>query len=247
MTQTLSPAPLNPNPLRELFELLATVGGGLLLALALKTALYQPFTIPSSSMEPGLQVGDYIVVSKFAYGWSRASLPLGRPEGSGRLASRQPARGDVVVFRLPRDPHQIWVKRVIGLPGDTVQLRRGVVVLNGIPLEATVRGTVGGALTRQEALTGGRTYTTLDRGPGHPGDDTTAVRVPEGHYLVLGDNRDNSLDSRWPAETGIGLLPEQNLLGRGELILASWRPGAALYKPWTWFNVRASRTMQPIR
>lgn len=246
MTQPLSPAP-NPHPLRDLLELLATVGGGLLLALALKTALYQPFTIPTSSMEPGLQVGDYIVVSKFAYGWSRASLPLGRPEGAGRLAGRQPARGDVVVFRLPRDPHQIWVKRVIGLPGDTVELRRGVVVLNGISLEAPVRGTVGGALTREEALPGGRIYTTLDRGPGHPGDDTTAVRVPEGHYLVLGDNRDNSLDSRWPAETGIGLLPEQNLLGRGELILASWRPGAALYKPWTWFNVRASRTMQPIR
>ena len=246
MTQPLSPAP-NPHPLRDLLELLAPVGGGLLLALALKTALYQPFTIPTSSMEPGLQVGDYIVVSKFAYGWSRASLPLGRPEGRGRLAGRQPARGDVVVFRLPRDPHQIWVKRVIGLPGDTVQLRRGVVFLNGIPLEAPVRGTAGGALTRKEALPGGRAYTTLDRGPGHPGDDTTAVRVPEGHYLVLGDNRDNSLDSRWPAETGIGLLPEQNLLGRGELILASWRPGAALYKPWTWFNVRASRTMQPIR
>lgn len=246
MTQPPSRAP-NPKPLRDLLELAATVGGGLLLALALKTVLYQPFTIPTSSMEPGLQVGDYIVVSKFAYGWSRASLPLGRPEGPGRLARRQPARGDVVVFRLPRDPHQIWVKRIIGLPGDTVELRRGVVILNGIPLEAPARGTVGSALTREEALPGGRTYTTLDRGPGHPGDNTTARRVPEGHYLVLGDNRDNSLDSRWPAETGIGLLPEQNLLGRGELILASWRPGAALYKPWTWYRMRPSRTMQPIR
>lgn len=246
MTQ---PASLTPprRLLRDVIELLLTVGGGLLIALLLKTLLYQPFTIPTASMEPGLQVGDYIVVSKFAYGWSRASLPLGRPGSRGRLGGRPPARGDVVVFRLPRNPHEIYVKRVIGLPGDTVRLRGGEVILNGAPLDALARGAVGGAIAREEVSPGGRSYITLDRGPGHAGDDTPTVTVPEGRYLVLGDNRDNSLDSRWPAETGVGLLPEENLLGRAELILASWTPGASLYKPSTWFSLREGRLLRPVR
>jgi signal peptidase I len=246
MTSPDSPAPLRA-PWRDLLDLILTIGGGLLLALAFRTLAYQPFTIPSASMEPGLQVGDYIVVSKFAYGWSGASLPLGRAEGAGRLLARAPRRGDVVVFRLPRNPREALIKRVIGLPGDRVRLADGVVYLNGSAVPAAAVGQAAGAMSLQEVLPGGPAYITLDRGPGRPGDDTAEVVVPAGRYLVLGDNRDNSLDSRWPAETGVGLLPAENLIGRADLILASWRPGAALWRPWTWLNLRAGRFLKPVR
>lgn len=248
MTQAASPAP-SRSARREIIELVATVTGGLLLALVVRIFLFQPFTIPSSSMEPGLQVGDYIVVSKFAYGWSGASLPLGRADGPGRLFERAPKRGDVVVFRLPRDPSQVLIKRVIGLPGDRVRMSGGVVQLNGAPVQARPSAdgiAASDAMTLRERLPDGRSWLTYDRGPGYPGDDTETVVVPDGRYLVLGDNRDNSLDSRWPADTGVGLLPAENLIGRADLILMSWKPGAAIYKPWTWLNLRWGRGLAPI-
>lgn len=238
---------------KEAVDVMRTVGVGLLAAMCLHASLIQPFTIPSSSMEPGLVVGDYIVVSKPTYGWSLASLPVGAWT-SGRIFRHEAQRGDVVVFRLPRDPKQTWIKRVIGLPGDRVQVRAGQVFINGRAIPQSSLG-----LTRdhdapdriveqiREVLPSGRTYLTYDGGPGRPGDDTGVYVVPQGQYLVMGDNRDNSLDGRFPADLGVGLLPEGNLIGRAELVLASWEPGASLFKPWTWFRIQPDRFFKRIR
>lgn len=247
-------APTGDRIKSEVLEIVRTVAGGLAIALALRVAVFQPFTIPSSSMEPGLVTGDYILVSKFAYGWSRASLPFNPPLPGGRLLGQGPRRGDVVVFRLPRDPSQVWIKRVIGLPGDHVQVRGGKVFVNGEPLPSTPMTVVAdhdaperAVLQMRERQPGGRTYVTYDGGPDRPGDDTDVYAVPEGRYFMMGDNRDNSLDSRWPATLGVGLLPAENIVGKATLVLVSWNPGAALYKPWTWLSFQWDRFAKPIR
>jgi signal peptidase I len=239
---------------RELVEIVRTTGLGLAIALALRIVVFQPFTIPSSSMEPGLVTGDYIVVSKLAYGWSRASFPLNPPLFKGRLLGRTAQRGDVVVFRLPRDPDQTWIKRVIGLPGDRVQVRGGQVFVNDQALPLAPAGTTRDhdaperrVLAIGERAPNGHAYVTYDGGPGQPGDDTGVYVVPAGQYFVMGDNRDNSLDSRWPRELGVGLLPAENLVGKAKFVLVSWRPGAVIFKPWTWLNLQFDRLLKPIR
>jgi signal peptidase I len=239
---------------REIIDIARTVGLALAIALALRIVLFQPFTIPSSSMEPGLVTGDYIVVSKLAYGWSRASLPLNPPLFKGRLLERTARRGDVVVFRLPRDPSQTWIKRVIGLPGDRVRVQGGRVFVNGQAIPQTPMGVTRDhdapdrpVLAIGERTPDGRRYVTYDGGPDQPGDDTDTYVVPEGRYFVMGDNRDNSLDSRWPRELGVGLLPAENLVGRAKFVLLSWRSGAALLKPWTWLDLQTDRFLKPIR
>lgn len=223
-------------------------------AFAIQTLAFQPFTIPSASMEPGLLVGDYIVVSKFAFGWSRASLPFNPPVAAGRLAGRLPDRGDVVVFRRPGSPQEIWIKRAMALPGDRVEIRNGVVIVNGrsLPQISMGPGLDADAPLRaveriEEQQPGGRRYVTFDLGPGQPGDDRPPMIVPEGFMFVMGDHRDNSLDSRWPDETGVGLLPLENLVGRAEIVVASWHPGAALLKPWTWLDLRPNRFLERVR
>lgn len=230
------------------------MAGALLIALAIQTVLFQPFTIPSSSMEPGLVTGDYLIVSKFAYGWSRASLPFNPPLPPGRLFGRPPARGDVVLFRLPRDPQQTWVKRLIGLPGDRVRVRGGAVFVNGEPLAQVSLGFGSDhddpqrrVLHLRETQPNGRSYQTYDRAPDGPGDDTAVFVVPQDRYFVMGDNRDNSLDSRWPRELGVGLLPAENLVGQARVVVLSWKPGAALLKPWTWLNLQTDRTLTAVR
>lgn len=238
----------------QAIELAKTVGAALALALVLRVALFEPFTIPSDSMEPGLRTGDYIVVSKWDYGWSRHSIPFGPPLFDGRvLADHGPRRGDVVVFKLPRDPREAWIKRVMGLPGDRVRVVGGVVHVNGRPIVQA-----DGGLTRDpgapdvtvqrkiEARPDGRPYVTFDRGPFHEGDDTGTYLVPQGHYLVMGDNRDNSLDGRWPAAVGVGYVPAENIVGQARTILLSWRD-ASILKPWTWLNVDLSRFFQAVR
>jgi signal peptidase I len=239
---------------REIIDIARTVGLALAIALALRIVLFQPFTIPSSSMEPGLVTGDYIVVSKLAYGWSRASLPLNPPLFKGRLLERTARRGDVVVFRLPRDPSQTWIKRVIGLPGDRVRVQGGRVFVNGQAIPQTPMRVTRDhdapdrpVLAIGERTPDGRRYVTYDGGPDQPGDDTDVYVVPEGRYFVMGDNRDNSLDSRWPRELGVGLLPAENLVGRAKFVLLSWRSGAALLKPWTWLDLQTDRFLKPIR
>ncbi|WEK39633.1 MAG: signal peptidase I [Candidatus Brevundimonas colombiensis] len=250
----ITPNPPRPSAFNEAGEIVLTLLVALIVATLFRIAVFQPFTIPSSSMEPGLVTGDYIVVSKFAYGWSTASLPLNPPIRPGRLMGGQPRRGDVVVFRRPSDPKQVWIKRVVGLPGDTVQVRGGVVFVNGAAVRQTRLDVVadhdapGRRVQRvRETLADGRSYVTYDGGPNLPGDDTPSRRVPAGQYLMMGDNRDNSLDSRWPPAIGVGLLPAENIVGRAEIVLASWKPGASLFKPWTWLNLQADRFLVRVR
>lgn len=247
--------PAKPPPARRnRSETVTTVAVALAAALILRVGLFEPFTIPSASMQPTLLVGDYLVATKFDYGWSRYSLPLAPPLFRDRVLGRAPARGDVIIFRLPRDTAVTYVKRVIGLPGDRVQVIGGALYVNGRPV---AREPVGPAadpgdgrtvLAVRETLGEGRGFLTFDRGPGRDGDDTRAFQVPAGSYFVMGDNRDNSLDSRWPpAALGVGMVPAENLVGRARFVLASWRPGASLFKPWTWAtHLRTERLLHPL-
>jgi signal peptidase I len=203
-------------------------------------------------MEPNLYEGDYIVVSKWTYGYSKYSsgLPINLPIGEGRLFGRAPERGDIVVFKLPRDDKTDYIKRVIGLPGDRIQMIGNVLHLNGQPVNDVVvsQGEVEDvfgprAMTQlRETLPNGRSFLIQDFGPGGDLDDTPVYEVPAGHYFMMGDNRDNSIDSRVQESAGVGLVPEENLVGKAEIIAFSWTPGASLFNPVSWFaNVRPSR------
>jgi signal peptidase I len=236
---------------KELIEIVKTVGYALLIALVLRVLLFQPFTIPSASMVPTLLEGDYIIVSKFSYGYSKASLPFSPDIFHGRILGGKPKRGDVVVFKLPRDGHTDYIKRLIGLPGDRVQVKGGVVFINGrmIPrepmsavMEDTDYGFARPVERYRETMDNGRKYLTNDYGPDGEVDNTDVYVVPEGNYFFMGDNRDNSLDSRFPKEVGVGFVPAENLVGKAQIVLLSWNKGATLFKPWTWFlNARPSR------
>ena len=236
----------------ETVEIVKTVVVALAIAFVLRVLLFQPFTIPSASMEPNLYEGDYIVVSKWAYGYSKFSsgLPINLPIGEGRVFGRAPERGDIVVFKLPRDDKTDYIKRVIGLPGDQIQMIANKLYINGQPVEDVVvsAGEVNDIFGPRpvtevrETLPGGRTFMTQDFGPGGDLDDTPVYEVPAGHYFMMGDNRDNSIDSRVQESAGVGMVPEENLVGKAEIIMFSWEPGASLFNPVSWFaNVRLSR------
>jgi signal peptidase I len=266
--------------LGEAWELGKTLVYALLLALALRIFLFQPFTIPSASMEPTLYEGDYIIVSKFSYGWSKNSIPFSPPIGHGRLFGREPTRGDVIVFKLPRDGHVDYIKRLIGLPGDQIQVKESVVYINGKVVPRTQLpsgpasspyGTIQTAERYRETLPNGRSYVTNDFGPMGGADNTAVYTVPKGCYFMMGDNRDDSVDSRFnpglsadsfvntacrwdssvdskvASDLGVGFVPAENLVGKAQLVLLSWSPGVALVKPWTWFTkARPSRWFHPI-
>ncbi|HEY3695073.1 signal peptidase I [Phenylobacterium sp.] len=258
MIESVSAVPAKKaGALHETVEIVRTVATALVIALVLKTVLFQPFTIPSASMEPNLYQGDYIVVSKFAYGWSRHSIPFSPPVFHGRIFARSPQRGDVVVFKLPRDGHTDYIKRLIGLPGDRIQVKGGVLYLNGerVPRvqTASLKEDSGYGFTRdvmrfRETLPGGRSYMTNDFGTGERLDDTDVFVVPEGHYFMMGDNRDNSMDSRLPEEVGVGFVPAENLVGKAQIILLSWDKDVSLFKPWTWvLDAQPKRFFQVLR
>ncbi|MBU1347656.1 MAG: signal peptidase I [Alphaproteobacteria bacterium] len=236
----------------ETLEIVKTIVVALAIAFVLRVLLFQPFTIPSASMEPNLYEGDYIVVSKWAYGYSKFSsgLPINLPLGEGRVLGRAPERGDIVVFKLPRDDKTDYIKRVIGLPGDQIQMIGNLLHINGQPVEDVVIGQAEvadifgpRAVTQvRETLPGGKTITIQDFGPGGDLDDTPVYEVPQGFYFMMGDNRDNSIDSRVEQSSGVGLVPDENLVGKAEIIMFSWEPGASLWNPVSWFaNVRPSR------
>jgi signal peptidase I len=245
------PAAVRPRQTGELVEIGKTIVYALLIALALRVVLFQPFTIPSASMEPTLLEGDYIIVSKYSYGFSRYSLPISPPISHGRLFMHEPTRGDVIVFKLPRDPRMDYIKRLIGLPGDKVQVKHGTVYINDAPIAQTPAGTtdidIGGfqqkADVLRETMSNGRSYLTYQVNPDDPAENTDPYIVPKGEYFLMGDNRDNSLDSRFaPENDGVGFVPAENLEGRAQVILLSWNKGASLFKPWTWvLSARPSR------
>jgi signal peptidase I len=242
----------------EIVEIIKTVVYALLIALFLRVLFFQPFTIPSASMEPNLYEGDYIIVSKYAYGYSRHSIPFSPKIFEGRILEKAPQRGDVVVFKLPSDGHTDYVKRVIGLPGDRIQMNDGLLYLNGQKVkrdsmgalrEQSPFGAERDVMRYRETLPGGKTFVTNDYGIDGDLDDTPIYVVPEGHYFMMGDNRDNSSDSRVaPEMQGVGYVPAENLVGKAEIILLSWHPGASIFKPWTWvMQARPSRFFHSLK
>ena len=238
----------------------------LLLALcawALRSFVAAPFSIPSGSMLPTLYIGDYLVVAKWPYGYSTYSFPFGVPAVHDRLLKKLPKRGDVVVFRHPTENSDL-IKRVIGLPGDRVELRAGRLILNGkivprqplppykLPLSANTpcrvvppalpfEARIGDATycvmpAFLETLPGGPSYTVLDQTT-TGADDFAATTVPQGHVFLMGDNRDDSLDSRFPTEVGgIGMVSVDKLIGRAQFAFWSTDGSASWWKPWTWFT-----------
>ncbi|MGH2341776.1 signal peptidase I [Segnochrobactraceae bacterium EtOH-i3] len=222
------------------WETIKVVLQALLIAFVLRTFLFQPFNIPSGSMKDTLLVGDYVFVSKYAYGYSRYSFPFGFPPFSGRILGREPTRGDVIVFKLPRDNSTDYIKRLIGLPGDRVQVIEGQVFLNGT---AVPRVKVDDFIDDEnpddpvriaryrETLPNGVSYDVLDQTQFGALDNTQEYVVPPGHYFFMGDNRDNSLDSR--VQSAVGYVPYDNLVGRAEVIFFSIN-GEPAWKIWTW-------------
>jgi signal peptidase I len=239
-------------------ETITIVIEALAIAMLVRTFLYQPFNIPSGSMKETLLIGDYLFVSKLSYGYSRYSLYNLIPF-SGRIFGAAPKRGDVAVFKLPRDNSTDYIKRVIGLPGDEINVRGGVLYING---QEVPRRRIGDFVTREdgapprsipayeETLPNGVTYTVLDSDPNGPFDNVGPYKVPEGKYFMMGDNRDNSTDSR--ASWGVGYVPFENFIGRAEIIFFSAavdEPDAfRWWAPWTWpFDIRWNRFFKLLR
>ena len=251
----------------SLVRLIVTVA---ILAWVIRSFVFAPFSIPSGSMLPTLYIGDYLMVAKWPYGFSRHSFPFQFPPFEGRVLERLPSRGDVVVFVPPAHEQEDYVKRVIGLPGDTIELRGGHLILNGkavpqakiapvaIPISAnspcrhvSERGIGIGTSADQscaypafrETLPNGASYTILDQLPDSAGDNFAPVKVPEGQLFLMGDNRDDSLDSRFSTdEGGIGFVPMENVVGRGTTLFWSTDGSSSYLKPWTWFSaLRGSR------
>ena len=213
----------------------------LILALLVRVFLFQPFNIPSGSMIPTLLIGDYLFVSKYSYGYSRYSFPFSPDLFSGRVWAAEPQRGDVVVFKLPRDNETDYIKRVIGLPGDEIQMVHGVLHINGKPvpkvrIDDYVVTEPTGRERRMprfmETLPNGVSYPVLDLVQDGFGDNTEVYKAPEDHFFMMGDNRDNSTDSRFLSE--VGFVPFENLVGKAQVIFFSLDENSRFFEFWDW-------------
>ncbi|MGH6734495.1 MAG: signal peptidase I [Methyloceanibacter sp.] len=226
----------------------------LILALIVRVFLFQPFNIPSGSMIPTLLIGDYLFVSKYSYGYSRYSFPFGLNLFPGRIWASDPERGDVVVFKLPRDNETDYIKRVIGLPGDEIQMIHGVLHINGdavdkVKIDDYVVTDSSGRERRmaryQETLPNGVSYPVLDLVKDGFGDNTEVYNVPEGQFFMMGDNRDNSTDSRFLSE--VGFVPFENLVGKAQVIFFSIDEDSRFWEFWRWpTEVRWDRIFQVV-
>jgi len=244
-----------------LWETIKVIVQALIIALVIRTVLFQPFNIPSGSLIPTLLVGDYLFVSKYSYGYSHFSLPGFLDFFSnehGRILASQPKRGDVIVFKLPRDGETDYIKRLIGLPGDKIQMIHGRLYINGqvVDREPLPNYVTTGHFGRPmdaphylETLPGGVKHEIIEM-DGDDGyyDNTGVYEVPPGDYFMMGDNRDNSTDSRVPPDQGgVGYVPFENLIGRAEVIFFSVDEGAPAWEFWRWpWTVRWSRLFQPV-
>ncbi|WP_426442210.1 signal peptidase I [Bradyrhizobium genosp. P] len=239
-------------------ETLRVTGQALIIALVIRTFLFQSFNIPSGSMEATLLVGDYLFLSKYSYGYTHYSLPFSPPLFSGRIFGSEPKPGDVVVFRLPSDDSIDYIKRVIGLPGDRIQMIDGQLYIDGAAVkreraEDYIDRDAGPRPIRvkrwHETLPNGVSYDTLDRIEGSEYDNTGVYTVPPGHFFAMGDNRDNSLDSRVPpARGGVGYVPFENLIGQAKIIFFSIGDDASAWQVWRWpSSLRWSRLFTIIR
>ncbi|MCC7304714.1 MAG: signal peptidase I [Alphaproteobacteria bacterium] len=242
----------------ELSEFLRTAIIAVLLAVLIRSFFYEPFNIPSGSMKPTLEIGDYLFVSKPAYGYSRYSFPFGIAPIEGRIWEAAPQRGDVIVFKLPSNTGIDYIKRVIGLPGDTIQVRKGRLYING---EIVPRESVGlkmddegpgGPVKMQEyieTLPGGAMHMIYEESDQEALDDTPPYTVPADHYFAMGDNRDNSQDSR--VTSMVGFIPAENIVGRADFIFFSTNGYAGLFEFWKWpWTIRYERifmNIDPIR
>ncbi|MBL4721095.1 MAG: signal peptidase I [Alphaproteobacteria bacterium] len=240
-------------------ETVRTVVFAILFAVLIRTFAYEPFNIPSGSMVPTLLVGDYLFVSKFSYGYSRHSLPFSLPLIEGRIFESSPERGDVAVFKLPTDNRTDYIKRIIGLPGDRIQVIRGVLHINdkavrrrrledyGIP---TQTGRYQTSPQYLETLPNGVAHVILESGGDRAMLDNTEIFVvPKRHFFVMGDNRDNSSDSRVPVGLSghFGFVPIENLVGRAEFLFFSTNGFAKIWEIWKWpFSIRFNRLFNSI-
>lgn len=269
-TATVNPSGKTSSEWREYGSFLLKLA---LFVFILRSFIVSPFNIPSESMQPRLLIGDYLLVAKWPYGYSRYSLPFSLPLIPGRIFASEPERGDVVVFKAPPTLKDDYIKRVIGLPGDVIQMRNGILEINGVAVKkeriadlvipvtanmteaAELEGTpfpcwrpdfeeTSKAGVRQcrypryaETLPSGRQYDILDLDSGLPGDDSEAFVVGEGEIFLMGDNRDRSADSRFPADgKAIGIVPQENLVGKALVTVFSTDGSSRWLLPWTWFS-----------
>ncbi|MGY3453200.1 signal peptidase I [Bradyrhizobium sp. USDA 4353] len=239
-------------------ETVRVVVHALLIALVIRTFLFQPFNIPSGSMKATLLVGDYLFVSKYSYGYSHFSIPQSPNIFSGRIFGSEPKRGDIVVFRLPKDTEIDYIKRVIGLPGDRIQMRDGLLYINEAPVQRErlsdfvgedpcgTADSIARVKRWKETLPNGVSYETLDCFDHGPYDNTDVYTVPPGNFFMMGDNRDNSTDSR--VQAAVGFVPFENIIGRAQMIFFSIRENEHAWAFWRWpMSIRWERLFKIVR